>query len=150
MLSNARRISPTLTVLVVDDDPCMLHYVRALLESDSYKVETAGSGNEALDHLRAGVSPDVVLLDVNMPEMDGLQTLRQLLQFRPGLKVIMCSGIADPRKALAAFLMGAQDFLTKPFRHLYLSAALERCVHSRRDNKSVPWQVVREMWEVST
>ena len=149
MFSNSRRVSPELTVLVVDDDPCMLHYVRALLESDCYKVETASSGTAALDQLRAGVSPDVVLLDVNMPEMDGLQTLRQLLQFRPALKVIMCSGIADPRKALTAFLMGAQDFLTKPFRHLYLSAALERCVHTRKDNKTVPWQVVQEMWEVS-
>jgi CheY-like chemotaxis protein len=144
------KASPRATVLVVDDDPSMLEYVRTMLELDGYRVETAVGGMAALDKLRCGAAPDLVLLDMQMPGMDGLETLRQLLRFRSGLKVIMCSGVSDPRKALAAFLLGAQDYLTKPFRHLYLSAALERCLHAPAGRGSVPWNVVRDMWEVAT
>jgi CheY-like chemotaxis protein len=145
-----RKGSPRAMVLVVDDDESMLEYLRTMLELDAYKVETAHSGLAALDKLRSGLLPDAVLLDVQMPGMDGLETLRQLLRVRSGLKVIMCSCVADPRKALAAFLLGAQDYITKPFRHLSLSAALERCMAGRPGKAPVPWNVVRDMWEVAT
>jgi CheY-like chemotaxis protein len=145
-----RKAYPRATVLVVDDDESMLEYVRTMLELDGYKIETAKGGMAALDKLRSGLTPDLVLLDVQMPGMDGLETLRQLLRFRSELKVIMCSCVADPRKALAAFLLGAQDYLTKPFRHLYLSAALERCLHAGPGKGAVPWSVVNDMWEVAT
>lgn len=141
--------SSPLTILVVDDDAAMLQYVRTLLELDSYRVHTANGGLEAVQLVSQGLSPDVVLLDVNMPGMDGLETLRQLLQIRPTLKVIMCSGAPDPRKALEAFVSGAQEFLTKPFRHLYLSATLERCLANRSGRQAVPWNVVQEMWETA-
>ena len=142
--------TPTATVLVVDDDPAMRHYIRSLLELDSYRVESAANGLEAVALVSTGLAPDVVLLDVNMPGIDGLETLRRLLQIRPGLKVIMCSGAPDPRKALEAFIGGAQEFLTKPFRHLYLSATLERCLAARSSGRqAVPWHVVQEMWEMA-
>jgi CheY-like chemotaxis protein len=116
------------TVLVVDDSPAMLRYLKLLLESDSYQVETAGNGEEALLRLRQGCAPAVVLLDLQMPGMDGLKTLRQLRKLRPSLRVIICSGVDDPRQARRASLMGAYSYLTKPVQHLYLSAALERCL----------------------
>ena len=141
--------STPIVVLVVDDDAAMLQYVRTLLELDSYRVRTANGGVEAVQLVSAGLIPDVVLLDVNMPGMDGLETLLQLLQIRPTLKVIMCSGAPDPRKALEAFVSGAQEFLTKPFRHLYLSATLERCLASRGGRQTVPWNVVQEMWDTA-
>jgi CheY-like chemotaxis protein len=142
--------TPTATVLIVDDDPVMLRYIQTLLELDSYRVQTAAGGLEAVQLVAAGLVPDVVLLDVNMPGLDGLETLRQLLHIRPTLKVIMCSGAPDPRKALEAFVNGAQDFLTKPFRHLYLSATLERCLATRSSGRqAVPWHVVQEMWEMA-
>ena len=142
--------SPTATVLIVDDDPAMLRYMRTLLELDGYRVETAASGLAGVERISAGLAPDVVLLDVNMPEMDGLETLRRLLQIRPGLKIIMCSGVPDPRQALEAFISGAQEFLTKPFRHLYLSATVERCLATRSSGRqAVPWHVVQEMWETA-
>lgn len=141
-----QKASPRATVLVVDDDESMLEYVRTMLELDAYKVETARGGHAALEKLRAGLAPDLVLLDVQMPGMDGLETLRQLLKMRSGLKVIMCSCANDPRKALSALLLGARDYLTKPFRHLYLSAALERCLHAAV-KEPVPWNVVRDICE---
>jgi DNA-binding NtrC family response regulator len=70
------------------------------------------------------------LLDVEMPGMDGLKTLRQLRRLRPDLKVIMCSGVEDPRTARRASQLGAQAFITKPVQHLYLSAAIERCLQA--------------------
>ncbi|HKC70960.1 MAG TPA: response regulator [Terriglobales bacterium] len=142
--------TPTATVLIVDDDPIILRYIQTLLELDCYRVHTASSGLEAVQRVAAGLIPDVVLLDVNMPGLDGLETLRQLLHIRPSLKVIMCSGAPDPRKALEAFVNGAQDFLTKPLRHLYLSATLERCLAARGSSRqAVPWHVVQEMWEMA-
>lgn len=116
-------------VLIVDDSPEMLRYLRALLELDSYQVETASNGSEALQRVRDGCAPAIVLLDLQMPGMDGLKTLRGLRKLQPDLKVIMCSGVDDPGQIRRAVSLGAQAYLTKPVRHLYLSAALERCLN---------------------
>jgi len=116
------------TILVVDDSPEMQQYLRILLELDSYHVETASTGSEALQRLREGCAPAVVLLDVQMPGMDGLKTLRRLRKLWPELKVIMCSGVDDPGRTRRAALLGVQAYLTKPIQHLYLSAAIERCL----------------------
>jgi CheY-like chemotaxis protein len=136
MLSaSLNRPKPKVTVLVVDDSPAMLRYLQRLLETDSYHVETANNGAEAVDRLRNGCNPGVVLLDLQMPGMDGLQTLRSLLKLQPGLKVIMCSGVDDPNQIKRATSLGAQAYLTKPVRHVYLSAAVERCLGLKRPGK---------------
>jgi CheY-like chemotaxis protein len=117
------------TVLIVDDSPEIQRFLRALLELDSYRVETANSGYEALYSLCHACAPDVVLLDMQMPGMDGLETLRRLKELSSSLKVIMCSGVDDPDKIREAVGLGAHGYLVKPIRHLYLSAALERCLN---------------------
>lgn len=117
------------TVLVVDDSPEMQRYLCVLLEADSYRVEIAGNGHEALQSLDRGCVPQVVLLDLQMPGMDGLETLRRLQDLRPRPKVIICSGVDDPAKILEAAALGADAFLVKPIQHLYLSAAIERCLN---------------------
>jgi CheY-like chemotaxis protein len=117
------------TVLVVDDSLEMQRYLRVLLELDSYRVEVASSGHEALQNLRHERAPQVVLLDVQMPGMDGLETLRQIQEFHPQPKVIMCSAEDDPEKIAEAAALGAHAYLLKPIQHLYLSAAIERCLN---------------------
>ncbi len=117
------------TVLVVDDSLEMQRYLRVLLEIDSYRVEIASNGFEALQSLQRGCAPQVVLLDLEMPGMDGLETLRRILEVRPQQKVIMCSGVDDPVKIIQAAARGALAFLVKPVQHLYLSAAIERCLN---------------------
>jgi CheY-like chemotaxis protein len=132
--------SPTrASVLVVEDSVELQNYLRLLLELDRYKVEVAGNGEEALQRLRNGCAPRVVLLDMQMPGMDGLETLRILRQLHPAAKVIMCSGVDDPEKIRQAILLGAQAYLIKPVQHLYLSAAIERCLgqDSDEDNSTV-------------
>lgn len=119
-------------ILVVDDEPSMLRYLQTLLEVDSYQVTTARSGVEALKQLRNGHSPDLVLLDLLMPELDGLQTLEQLRQVRPGLSVVMLSCVSDTRKVAQAIKLGAQDYLTKPFQKAELDAVLTHCLRSRQ------------------
>jgi CheY-like chemotaxis protein len=117
------------TVLVVDDSLEMQRYLRVLLELDSYRVEVAGSGYAALLSLRRGYAPQIVLLDVQMPGMDGLETLRRLQEFCPQPKVIMCSAVDDPGTIAQAAALGAHAYLLKPLQHLYLSAAIERCLN---------------------
>ena len=65
-------------ILLVDDEPGMLRYIRTLLEVDDYKVETATTGEEAVQKVEKGLRPELVLLDVLMPGIDGLQTLKHL------------------------------------------------------------------------
>jgi CheY-like chemotaxis protein len=123
------------TVLVVDDSPEIQRYLRVLLELDAYRVETASSGAEALQSLRQGCAPEVVLLDLQMPGMDGLETLRHLQEFHPKPKVIMCSGVDDPDKVREAVRLGADAYLVKPIQHLYLSAAVDRCLTDDPPNR---------------
>lgn len=117
--------------MVVDDEPSMLRYLQTLLEVDSYDVTTAQSGVDALKQLQRGHKPDLVLLDLLMPELDGLQTLEQLRQLRPGVPVVMLSCVADTRKVAQAIKLGAQDYLTKPFQKAELDAVLTHCLSER-------------------
>jgi excisionase family DNA binding protein len=103
-------------VLIVDDDPRVREYVRVNLEMEGYSVREAGSGEEGLAILEQ-VSPDLVLLDVMMPELDGWEMLRRV-QERHGvgtIPVVMFSGKVDEGSAQEASARGAQGFLGKPF-----------------------------------
>ena len=109
-------MTETVNILLVDDEPGMLRYIRTLLEVDDYTVQTASTGEEALQQVEKGLRPDLVLLDLLMPGIDGLQTLEQLRQLVPGLKVVMLSCVSDTRKVVQAIRLGAHDYLTKPFQ----------------------------------
>jgi len=121
-------MSEAAKILLVDDEPGMLRYIKTLLEVDDYKVETATTGEEALQHLEKGLQPDLVLLDVLMPGIDGLETLEKLRQKRPGLKVVMLSCVNDTRKVVQAMRLGAQDYLTKPFQKAELDRVIDVCL----------------------
>ena len=116
-------------ILVVDDEPSMLGYMRTLLEVDSHHVETASSGSDAVQMVRRESPPNVVLLDLLMPGLDGLRTLEQLRAINPELKVVMLSCVSDTRKVVEAMRLGAQDYLTKPFNKSELDAVLTHCLH---------------------
>lgn len=116
------------TILVVDDSAEIRRFLTLALELDHYNVESASSGEEATELLENGCRATIVLLDLQMPGMNGLDTLRLLRQLRPELKIIMCSAVDDPETMQAATDSGAQAYLVKPIQHLYLSAAVERCL----------------------
>ncbi|MBV8894249.1 MAG: sigma-54-dependent Fis family transcriptional regulator [Acidobacteria bacterium] len=125
-------MSETANILLVDDEPGMLRYIRTLLEVDDYKVQTATTGEEALKHVEQGLDPDLVLLDLLMPGIDGLQTLEQLRQMKPGVKVVMLSCVSDTRKVVQAMRLGAHDYLTKPFQKAELDAVIDQCLGSNQ------------------
>src|SRR5205807_4990778 len=121
-------MSDAANILLVDDEPGMLRYIRTLLEVDDYKVETASTGEEAVDRVQKGLQPDLVLLDLLMPGIDGLQTLEQLRQLQPSVKVVMVSCVNDTRKVVQAMRLGAHDYLTKPFEKAALDAVIDQCL----------------------
>ncbi|HEV2114607.1 MAG TPA: sigma-54 dependent transcriptional regulator [Terriglobales bacterium] len=130
-------MSASPSILLVDDEPGMLRYIRTLLEVDSYKVETANSGNDALERVQRGLSPDLVLLDLLMPGLDGLQTLEQLRHMHPSMKVVMLSCVSDTRKVVQAIRLGAQDYLTKPFQKAELDAVIKQCLRAETHSGEV-------------
>ncbi len=121
-------MSEAANILLVDDEPGMLRYIRTLLEVDEHKVQTASTGEEAVERVQKGLQPDMVLLDLLMPGIDGLQTLEKLRQLKPGLKVVMLSCVNDTRKVVQAMRLGAVDYLTKPFQKAELDAVIGQCV----------------------
>jgi two-component system response regulator AtoC len=111
-------------VLVVDDEPSIRKYLQTLLEVDGYAVTAVASGPEALESVQQGARPHFIILDVLMQEMDGLETLRRLMQVDRTLNVIMLSCSNDVTTVVEAIRLGAQDYLTKPFEKPELDAAL--------------------------
>jgi two-component system response regulator AtoC len=128
-------------ILVVDDEPSMLRYLQTLLEVESYKVITATNGEEALVRLQHPPLPDVMLLDVVMPGMDGLETLEKIRNQFPHLKVIMLSCLTDTRKVVQAIRLGAQDYLTKPFQKAELEAVIEQCLDRRTEHVPIQGEI---------
>ncbi len=112
----------------------MLRYIRTLLEVDGHKVETASTGEEAVERIQKGMHPDLVLLDLLMPGIDGLQTLEQIRQIQSGIKVVMLSCVSDTRKVVQAIRLGAQDYLTKPFQKAELDKVIDQCLGTNQQN----------------
>ena len=110
-------------IIVVDDEPSIRKYLQTLLEVDGYDVETLASGKEILERIGAGERPAFIILDVLMPEIDGVETLRQLMQLDRTLNVIMLSCSNEVTTVVEAIRLGALDYLTKPFEKPELDAA---------------------------
>jgi two-component system, OmpR family, KDP operon response regulator KdpE len=100
-------------VLVVDDEPQILRVMRASLPIRGYEVLTASSGKEALDQLSKQV-PDLVILDLAMPEMSGLEVCRRVREFST-VPIIILSAKGSESDKVAALDLGADDYVTKPF-----------------------------------
>ena len=118
-------------ILVVDDEPSIRKYLETLLEVDGHQVSSVASGKEALERIGSGERPDLIILDLLMPEMDGLETLRQLMQVERSLNIVMLSCSNEVSNVVEAIRLGAQDYLTKPFEKLELDAAMLKCRQKR-------------------
>jgi putative two-component system response regulator len=112
-------------VLVVDDDQFALQSIAKVLEDESYQVVTAASGSEALDLLRQD-SFDLVLTDLKMPGIDGLEILRRGREIAPQVVVLIFTGYASLESAIEALREGAYDYLVKPCSADELKLKIER------------------------
>src|ERR1700735_540134 len=135
-------------ILVVDDEPSIRKYLQTLLEVDGYDVETVPGGKEALEKVGAGLRPHFIILDVLMPEIDGLETLRQLMQVDRTLNVIMLSCSNEVTTLVEAVRLGALDYLTKPFEKPELDAAFLKCKQKQQLRSET--QALREYCEALT
>jgi PAS domain S-box-containing protein len=112
-------------ILLIDDEEAIIRVLSMSLRSDGYEVITANNGRDAL-RLFEMESPPIVLTDIRMPGMDGLELLRQIKRLRSGAEVIIITGHGDLDAAIEALQCGASDFINKPVRHEALSVALAR------------------------
>jgi two-component system chemotaxis response regulator CheY len=111
-------------VMVVDDAAFMRVRAAKLLTDLGHEVIQAENGREAVD-LYASSRPDVVLLDITMPEMDGLAALKAIKQLDPGARVAMVTAMGQQAIVMEAIKAGARDFVLKPFQPARVVAAIE-------------------------
>lgn len=115
------------SVLVVDDDHMMREMLKLILHSDDYQVlGEAANGKNAIA-LCANLKPGLVLLDINMPEMDGLQALEEIRKISPATKVIMVSAEATMDRVSEAIKKGAVGFVVKPLNATSVLGKIESC-----------------------
>lgn len=105
-----------LRILVVDDDPILLEQAESVL-SPTYDVSLAISGEQALEYLEDGNRPDLILLDILMPKMDGYETLKKIQKIKScaSIPIIFLTGILSAESEVKCLQSGALDYITKPF-----------------------------------
>ncbi|MCL5022245.1 MAG: sigma-54 dependent transcriptional regulator [Nitrospirae bacterium] len=146
------------SVLVVDDEEGIRESLSGILEDEGYGVVTVGSGEDALRLLQEQ-TPDLVILDVWLPGMDGIQTLREIKTLKRDIPVIMISGHGNIEVAVKATRIGAYDFLEKPLslervllstRRALERSALERENRELRENLTGKWKFIGESPSIRT
>jgi two-component system chemotaxis response regulator CheY len=115
-------------ILVIDDLPFMRKVIREILEGTRlFRIEEASHGLEGLHRYRE-VKPDLVLLDIVMPVLDGISTLERLIKMDPRARVVMCSALGQEELIVHAIRLGAKDFVVKPFHPHRLVTAVHRAL----------------------
>ena len=122
---------PDFVVRIVDDDPSFLLSLRLVLEQEGFICRTWSRASTFLEE-ESGEKPGVILLDIHMPEMTGLEVLQRLGERHSDLPVICMSGHSDPNLLIQSIESGAAVFLAKPFGVKALLAAIDRTKEKRR------------------
>jgi len=113
-------------VLIVDDTAFMRILLKAMLEKNGFQViGEAENGSVAVKKYKE-LKPDIVTMDITMPEMDGIQALREIRQFDSNSKVVMISALGQESFVREAVLLGAKGFIIKPFREDYVVKTLNK------------------------
>lgn len=126
-------VKETANILIIDDEADMRETLRSILKN-TYAPSAVASGPEGLKEIKKG-GHDLVLLDLKMPEMDGLRVLGKLKEIDPSLPVIIVTASQDIKSAVGAMKAGAEDFITKPFEVEELLALTARALEKRRLKK---------------
>ena len=128
----------TVSVLVIDDEPDIVELFkrrfRRELRNGEFSLQFAISGEDALNQLRTGLDPEVILIlsDINMPGMTGIDLLKQVKRYWPQLPVAMITAYGDDKNRNSAFEIGAAHFLTKPLDFDELRTIISKMLASRR------------------
>lgn len=121
---------PKTKVFICDDEEGILNYLKKLLKSQWLEVETFSTGSALLQRLREGHAsdPDVLLQDMKMPDMDGIQILQEVKKMRPALPVVIMTAFGTIDVAVEAIKLGAYDFVTKPFPKEKILSVVENVI----------------------
>ena len=115
-------------ILIVDDAAFMRMMIKDILTKNGYEVVAeAGNGVEAVE-LYKSHQPDLVTMDITMPEMDGIEAVKQIKAVNPAAKVIMCSAMGQQSMVMDAIKAGANDFIVKPFQADRVLEAVKKIV----------------------
>jgi two-component system chemotaxis response regulator CheY len=112
-------------IMIVDDAEFLRMRISKMLVGDGYEVMEAENGAKAVELYKAS-QPDLVLMDITMPEMDGLTALKHIRQFDPKAKVVMLTALGQESVVLEAIKSGAKDFVVKPFERERVMAAIAK------------------------
>ncbi len=123
-------------ILVVDDEKGVCHSFRKILGRQGYEVITASDGTEAIE-MSGRENPSLVIMDVTMPKMDGLETLQRLKSLYPGLVIIIMTAYSSSEKAITAMKYGAYDYLTKPFNNDRLLSLVKKALLDKKMSNPV-------------
>ena len=119
-------------ILLVDDEELFVQALSERLKTRDFKVETANSGREALDKAKE-TTFDVIILDMAMPGMDGMETQQELLKTNPDLQIIFLTGHATLEKGIDAVKQGAFDFIAKPVEFEKLLEKLDAAQNKKKN-----------------
>lgn len=143
-------MNPTFTILVADDRIDNVELVGDLLTMEGYQVLSAANGQEALDRIRQHL-PDLILLDLDMPILDGYQVCEQLKAdpVTKDIPVLMLTAWAEPEQRVRGLQLGAEDYLAKPFDYRELLARIETRLRAKQatDQMRAAQQTIRETFE---
>ena len=115
-------------ILICDDAAFMRMMIKDILTKNGYNVAgEAENGMKAVEKFKE-VNPDLVLMDITMPEMDGIQALKEIKKFDGGAKVIMCSAMGQQAMVIESIQAGAKDFIVKPFQAERVIEAVKKVV----------------------
>lgn len=117
------------TVLVVDDAAFMRMMIRDILSREGYVIHEAVNGRDAVEKY-AEVRPDLVTMDITMPEMSGLEALRAIRESDGSARVLMVSAMGQQKMIVEALELGAMDFLVKPFQPTKVLETVKKCLQS--------------------
>jgi two-component system chemotaxis response regulator CheY len=113
-------------VLITDDALFMRVTLRNILTQHGYEVAGEASNGRESVQLYQSCKPDLVTMDITMPEMDGITALKEIKKFDPNARVIMCTAMGQKNMVLEAIGAGARDFIVKPFQHDKVIASIQK------------------------
>ncbi len=131
------RMDSSVTILVVDDENGVRQSLNMVLKDD-FDVRLAGTGAEAFEIFKANAI-DLVLLDIRLPDIDGIELLKRFKEMEPGTEVVMVTAVKEIQTAVRAIKLGAYEYLVKPFEVDEVLAVIDRALEKRRLVKEVTY-----------
>ena len=114
-------------ILICDDAAFMRMMIKDILSKNGYTVAgEAENGVKAVERYNE-LKPDLVLMDITMPNLDGIEALRKLKEVQPSTRVVMCSALGQEKMVLEAIKLGAEDFIVKPFKPERIMKTVNKC-----------------------